>query len=380
VKAKGLGLLCGAAALTIVVGRAEAQLAPPAPEQPAPSSELRTGPATVAPHWSKNKYPDSIPEGATYYIVVRGDTLWDISKRFLGNAYLWPQVWDHNRYITDAHWIYPGDPVILPKVALIAEGAGAAGELPGEAGEEEGLPGEVGVGVGPSALFPITEEVTMQCAQYIVPDREDESLYVVGSEQGAGKVSLAERDILYLNKGSNAGVRAGDVFTLNHFAYDVRHPLSGRKVGHKVEVTGWGRVILVEENTATIVVEQACNDIHAGDYLKPFERVSVPLALRRPPADRLTPPTGKAQGHIVDIADDAAIAGTGHLLSIDLGAEDGVAPGNMLTVYRIMYPSVPTARNVVGELAVLAVRDRTATAKVMFSNDAVTPGDQVELR
>jgi LysM domain len=382
VRAKALVVSCGIAALTALPGPAEAQLAAPAPAEQAaaPSSELRTGPASVAPHWSRNKYPDSIPEGATYYIVVRGDTLWDISKRFLGNAYLWPQIWDSNRYITDAHWIYPGDPVILPKIALIAERAGEAGAEAEGVEEDEGLPGEVGAGTGPSALFPITEEVTMQCAHYIVSDREDESLYVIGSEQGGGKVALAERDILYLNKGSNAGVRAGDVYTLNHFAYSVRHPDSGRKLGQKIEVTGWARVILVEENTATAVVEQACNDIHAGDYLKPYERVSVPLALRRPPADRLTPPSGKTSGFIVDVADDAVIAGAGHILSIDLGSEDGLAPGNMLTVYRIMYPSVPTSRNVVGELAVVAVREHTATAKVMYSNDAMSPGDQVELR
>lgn len=383
-RAKGRGFLFGTAALTIVLGRAEAQLAPPPNDQAAaPAAELRTGPASVAPHWSRNKYPDSIPEGATYYLVVRGDTLWDISKKFLGNAYLWPQLWDQNRYVTDAHWIYPGDPLILPKVALIAERAGGAAGAGGEAAEEEqegGLPGELGAGVGPSALFPITEEATMQCAQYIAPDREDESLYVIGSEQGGGKVSLAERDILYLNKGSNAGVRAGDVYTLSHFAYDVRHPASGRKLGHKIEVTGWVRVILVEENTASAVVEQACSDIHAGDYLKPYERVSVPLALRRPPADRLTPPSGKAQGYIVDVSDDAVIAGTGHILSIDLGSQDGLAPGNLLTVYRTMYPSVPTPRNVLGEIAVLSVRDTTATAKVMSSNDAVSPGDRVEVR
>jgi hypothetical protein len=193
-------------------------------------------------------------------------------------------------------------------------------------------------------------------------------------------VSLVERDILYLNKGGNAGVRAGDVYTLNHMAYEVRHPASGNKLGYKIEVTGWARVILVEEQTATLVVEQSCADIHAGDYLKPFERVSVPLAVRRPPPDRLTPPSGKVQGYVVDIADDAMIAGAGHILSIDLGSEDGVAPGNMLTVYRIVYPSVPTSRNVVGEIAVLAVRDKTATAKVLSSNDAISAGDQVEVR
>ena len=45
-----------------------------------------------------------------------------------------------------------------------------------------------------------------------------------------------------------------------------------------------------------------------------------------------------------------------------------------------MYPSVPTPRNVVGELAVVTVQEKTATAKVIYSHDAIMNGDQVELR
>jgi hypothetical protein len=346
--------------------------------QAAADGGLRTGPATVAPHWSRYKYPESIPEGATYYIVQRGDTLWDLAGRYLGNPFLWPQIWDQNRYITDAHWIYPGDPLLMPKVALVAEGAGQPGdELTGEPGMEgEPGPGEPG---GPS-LFPVTEEVTLQCAHYVVSDSEDESLRVIGSEHGATKLAFADRDILYLGKGSNAGIRAGDVFSIHHRAYPVKHPVSGKTLGRKVETTGWVRVLLVQEESSTAVVEQACADIHAGDYLKPFEKANVPLVLRRPPADRLTPPTGKAQGFVVDIAEDAMVAGAGQLVSLDLGSEAGISPGNMLTVYRIIYPTVPTSRYVVGELAVLTVRERTATAKVMYSSDAIMNGDPVELR
>jgi LysM domain len=360
-------ILCALIALPLAAGRLQAQQAATS------DSGLRTGPATVAPHWSKYKYPDTIPEGATYYIVQRGDTLWDLAGRYLGNNFLWPQIWDLNRYITDAHWIYPGDPLLMPKVSLVSERAGA--------GEEEGLPPEAPEGEGAgTALYPVSEEVTMQCAHYVVSDREDESLKVIGSENGSAKLAFADREILYLNKGSNAGVKPGDVFSIHHTAYPVKHPVSGKTIGRKVETTGWLRVLLVEENTSTVVVEQACKDIHAGDYLKAFEKVNVPLVLRRPPPDRLTPPSGKAQGYVVDIADDVMVAGTGQIVSIDLGSEAGIAPGNMLTVYRIMYPSVPTTRNVLGELAVLTVRDRTATAKVMYSNDAIMNGDPVELR
>jgi hypothetical protein len=381
-----MGLLCGATALSLVLVHAEAQDLNPAPVSPAPApadSGLLTGPASIPPHWSKYKYPESIPEGAKYYIIVRGDTLWDISKRFLGNPFLWPQIWDKNRYITDAHWIYPGDPLILPEIALLA---GSAGGAAGVGTEEEavgegttGAAGTGGTGTG-DVLFPAIEETALQCAHYVVDEREDESLLLIGSEPGATKFAFAERDIMYLSKGSNAGVKAGDVYGIFHSGYTVKHPETGKSIGIKVEPTGWGRVILVEENTATLIVEQSCLDIHVGDYLKPFERLNVPLIVRHPPPDRLTPASGKTVGTVVDIAEDSMIAGERQLVTINLGASNGVAPGNLLVVYKTMYPSVPTPRNVIGELAVVTVRDRTATARVLYSNDAILAGDKAELR
>jgi hypothetical protein len=353
--------------------------------QDAPTG-LQSGPATVAPHWTKNTdFPTSIPEGATFYIVVRGDTLWDLAGRFLDNPYLWPQIWDANRYIADAHWIYPGDPIVLPDLAVIAEGAGEELALGGPegVGEEFGAAemgeGEAGAGAA-AALRPVTEEISLQCAMYVVREQEDESLYILGSEQGGNKLALAERDIVYLNKGSNAGVKAGDLYSIHHAAYTVRHPKSGARIGTKVETLGWVKVILVQEDTATAVVEESCLDIHAADYLKPFERVNVPMVVRRTPADRMTPPTGKIDRFIVALQDDATVGGEGQFVIIDAGTDDGVAPGNVFTVYRIMYPSVPTPRNVVGEATVVATRDSTATAKITYSREEIMVGDQVELR
>jgi LysM repeat protein len=150
---------------------------------PAPGVTAKVGPATIPPHWSKYKYPDTVPEGAPYHIVEKGDTLWDLSRTYLGNPYLWPQIWDHNRYVTDAHWIYPGDPLLLPQVALISPEAGRPGGE-GEEGEEGLGEGPGGAGAAGAVLFPLSEEATMQCAAYIVSDEEDDSLKVLGSEQG----------------------------------------------------------------------------------------------------------------------------------------------------------------------------------------------------
>jgi hypothetical protein len=381
------GGLVALSLVTLAGAPAPAQDKAAASKEKESGSGLQTGPATVAAHWSKYDYPTSIPEGAFYHIVEKGDTLWDLARTYLKNPYLWPQVWDKNRYIKDAHWIYPGDPIIFPQIAVLAggaAGAGGAGGLDGDdeiglGEDEEGLEG-AGGRRAVSELYPVTEEATLQCASYIVRGSEDDSLQIAGSEQGNDKFTFADRDILYLTKGSNAGVKVGDVFTAHHVAYKVRHPRNGRGVGTKIDTTGWVRVVLVNERSATAIVEQACLDIHAGDYLKPFERVTVPLVARRPPADRLTPPTGKLHGYVVDHNLDKSATGEGDLVSIDLGAQDGIAPGNRLTIYRIMYPSLPSSRNVIGEMAILRAEEKTALAKITYSSAEVTLGDEVELR
>ena len=92
--------------LTVLIGTV-ATAGAFANDGPYPPKDLKL----VGDHWTAWDPPTP---GADDYIIQRGDTLWDLAQTWLDDPYLWPQIWDENRYITDSHWIYPGDPLVIP--------------------------------------------------------------------------------------------------------------------------------------------------------------------------------------------------------------------------------------------------------------------------
>jgi LysM domain len=364
---------------------------PATPEKPAQSAQKGELPPpleaemVVAEHWTKNDaYPRSIAKGARVHIVEKGDTLWDLAARYLGNPFLWPQIWDENKYIPNAHWIYPGDPIVITGMEPVSEEQ-IAKEVEAPPTEEPEAPSAE---TAPEKVtYPIALDVDLYCSGYITNNLQALPMRIVGNEESNEKVGLATNDIVYLNQGEAEGISPGDEFTIIHKVRSLNHPITLKNLGEYVTQTGRLKVVATQEHTSTAQITYACDATRVEDVLIPFEPKEVPVFTEMPPVDRYSSEGPNAKGYVVFAKDDLGAIGQGHELQIDLGSKDGVLVGTRLVLYRHHksdYEKVGISqdlpRQVLGEMVVFNVQDNTATGRIIQSFNYVTVGDQVEVR
>lgn len=359
-------------------------IAAAAEKQTRPPRELHK----VGDHWTPYTPPDpaAFPANAKTYTIATGDTLWALAKQFYGNAYLWPQLWEANTYITDAHWIYPGDP-------LLVQGEASPGTVPtetnvtaetSESGEAPDVTAQVGPAGNPIALG---GESDIYCFGYLGDPNESLPNRIRGFEDAikiepAGnrqEIGASTDDIVYISGGTSSGLVAGDTYLIVMPWDNVYHPRTKELVGRHYSYRGQLRILCASDTEATAIITQACNDIHLGDALKPMVDIPIPLARRTPLADACTPPTGKSTGYIVNSKDFREAIGAGNVVEINLGRDEFVQPGDFLTVFR---DDVPPGNppQVVGEIGILVAEAHTATAMVVEMRFAMKVGDRVEVK
>ena len=388
----------------------------------------------VGDHWTPYDPPDpeSFPPDATLHIIVPGDTLWDLADLVFGNPYLWPQIWNENRYIQDSHWIYPGDPLLLPARPTVVgevvpqgqEGAPATPEAakppPTEEQSETEEPAPVTAEKPPAVrpspgsahaprtvpkVVPLADEFDIRCSGFIAP-REERPDYFISNQVEEAKLGLTEGDILYLNRGkSNGHVEPGTEYSAIEREGEVRHPITHKFLGYYYRRLGTVKVLAAQETTAIATISMACDEIRTGQALVPL-LVTVLPAKMAPPFDQLTVvPPDKDTGYIVHVKDNQERASQGQIVDIDMGYEDGLKPGDFLTVFlpsepfdklpRIKYnyqmnnrrfqnPKIWKDDNnnlppvkVIGQLVVLFAEKNTATVKILNAIREIEIGDSI---
>jgi len=365
----------------------------------------------VGDHWTAWNPPQPPPNVKTH-VIVKGDTLWELAKTYYGNPYLWPQIWEKNQYILDAHWIYPGDVLVLgPEVAPVDHLA--ANETPGDetagavpAGGEEAaptapVPGVLTPAAAAGSPVPLGSEGDIYCSGFIAPDDQEFPFSIVGTEYerlgpnldvgikseiqtsygrvGTIKVDLSTGDIIYVDGGKARGLSPGSVFTVVSREQPVLNPYTKKRIGRFYHYVGRVRVLSVQETTAIAEIIQSCDPVHVGALLQPFEPEPVPLgrpSAMRPANYPTTAEKLRDSPMIVLSQDEVITLGEDHVVYIDRGADKDVTPGDIFTIYRPNREGMPPI--VIGELAILSVHKTSSVGKIIQSRYPVYVGDLLD--
>ncbi|NOZ77908.1 MAG: LysM peptidoglycan-binding domain-containing protein [Acidobacteria bacterium] len=331
----------------------------------------------VGQHWTPYTPPSTFPKGAKVHVIKKGDTLWDLAQQYLGNSYLWPQIWERNPYIRDSHWIYPGDPLV---VDIAVAKAPAPKPAPSPTPVAQVTPALVKPAAAPvGEAIPLGNTSDVYCFAILNESGEAYPFRVMSAEKGPYQDSFSEGDIIYINGGTAEGVRAGDRFFVLESRGELRHPVSGASMGKLYRQVGQIKVLCAQKHSSICEIVNACDPVVVGNVLKPFKPIPVPLAIKTPPKTRCDAPNGKPTGVIAYMQDGTTMGGDSTLVMLDLGSADGIYPGMFVTIYRDN-PAVGMPRLVLGEAGILTTGQHYSTAKILSAKASIHVGDHVEVK
>jgi hypothetical protein len=353
----------------------------------------------VGDHWTAYNPPDpaTYPAGAKTHTIVKGDTLWALAQQYYGNAYLWPQLWESNTWITDAHWIYPGDVLLVE-----GEGNAAAGTTPADTGTDMAdsdnafTAAQTDDGLAIARVTPagtpvaLGTEADIYCYGYIghpdeplpnyVESHEDyEVKYLPGSNDPELPASAAVGDLIFIRGDASTGLVAGETYLAVQPQEIVTHPATGDVIGRQYDYVGQIRILCTENGRSRAMVTESCREINIGARLKPIPQLPIPIARIPDMPAWCDAPTGRTTGYIVDSRDWDLGLVEGHLVQVNLGSADQLEPGDFLTVFRPS-PRSDQPRVVLGEIGILTTEAHTATGIIVASRRDMLVGDQVEAR
>ena len=254
------------------------------------------------------------------YTVVRGDTLWDISSRFLRDPWLWPEIWQVNPQIENPHLIYPGDVVSLIYVdgkprLRVARAANATRLSPQIRATDLDTP---------ITTIPY-EVISAFLSKPTVVDRsEAERLpYIVAAEDGR---IVAGAGIDVYARGLSDALE-GSRFNVLHIGDKFRDPQNRRVLGYEALYVGEGRVDQGGD-PAVMALTDSQREALRGDRLLPIGPSDIPMNFL-PQA-----PSQQVEGAIVSVVDGISLIGPYQIVVINRGEPDGLTAGSVLAVYR----------------------------------------------
>ena len=390
----------GALALSTLLGACATGAPAPAvvetPSAPSASDRFDANGATNVPGAPGAAAPvawidgDLLEVGAPEtYTVVRGDTLWDISDRFLKDAWLWPTVWNYNPQIANPHLIYPGDEIALEYVdgratlRLTRGGRTVSGPPLGAANAS-----------GVTKLSPRIRSESLDDAVPTIPGEAIRQFLVrprvVDLEtlrQAPYVLSIGNRDGHLIGATGNQIYARGDIrreqtrYGIYRRSETLIDPLSGELLGYEITHVADAKLLNTGDPARLAITSNELETI-AGDILLPADDIDT----RHVYEPRL--PEIRGDGRVVSLVDAISRAGRDQVVVLNVGEESGVRTGDVLAIEqrggevidrrgrggreRVTLPNIRT-----GVVMVFRTFEKVSYALVMESTRPVSRNDIV---
>ncbi len=253
---------------------------------------------------------------------------------------------------------------------------------------------------------------TVNCSGFVSQQRVPEELWIISGEQSNYKITFANNDLVYINRGQDKGVRVGDRFSVVRPDWDTTdvpwfkwQTKLLKAMGQLYRDAGQVQVVNVQPKVSVAQVTFSCGYMQRGDILLPYQERPTP-PLKDPAAfDHYAPASGKPVAMVVAGKDYGQVFGKLSAVYVNLGANQGVRVGDYFRIFRYegsMAEMVPQnkgyqysmygfgssparyewndlPREVIGEGVVINVNRNSSTMVITVSSIEVYAGDYVEI-
>ena len=337
---------------------------------------------------SPNATPPSIRVNAPHvYVVKKGDTLWDISAKFLKSPWRWKDIWASNRHVKNPHWIYPGDRLLLCSLEgrpLIGkdEGDGCEGIIRRHRGETSLSP-QIRVESLNNTIPVIPLSYIKQWLDHgliLAPESIKNTPYILGTADhrviaGQGQTVYARGN--GVNVGESYGIfRETEPYTLLNE--------KGKKVITAVELIEVASATAVadENDLTTLEINNSFNaEVRRGDLVLPRYQTDLP-SMFFPTA------TNDVQegGQIIRVLGSIGTAAQRSVVTLNRGTRHGAHSGHVLSVYQqgevVRDPKTKEAIQLpqqrIGNIMIFKTFDNFSYAYVLDSSLPIKVGAQVK--
>ncbi|WP_180097195.1 MULTISPECIES: LysM peptidoglycan-binding domain-containing protein [unclassified Acinetobacter] len=288
--------------------------------------------AEAAP--ARNVNPPALKASApNVYVVKKGDTLWDISKRFLKNPVRWPEIWASNKHVKNPHWIFPGDRLLMCDY----QGRPIIGK-----DEGDGCDGIISRYLGSTSLQPqirvesLNNTIPVIPLEHIKQWLERYTLMAPDSVQGTPYILGTADQRVLAGKGQKVYVRGNGLVVGQRYAvYREAEPYvftdaNGKKYTAALELQQVASAIAVrsEGEVTTLELTDSYNaEVRRGDRVLAEYDPMLPTLFYPTNAESIVP-----GGQIVRVLGSIGTAARHSVVTLDRGTAHGVQTGHVFSV------------------------------------------------